>query len=176
MSMMPMKKRWSGPSMMCRGFFKLGSKRRFWALKSGSSAASVSGPACSGHIWRLPPLGASPACVCIKQLACVSDKSKVESSSGTDPGTAATPAWIGLEPGFTDLKEFIYRKENGKWTVVFLITQSTFVHTFIHWWQLLTYRVPTCSSAGDYSHTFIHSWCSHQEQLGVRVRVSIINM
>lgn len=82
--------------MTCRGFFKLGSKRRFWALKPGSSAASLPGPAKSGH--------ASPACDCFEPLASISDISKVNSSSGTAPGTAAMPAWRGLEPGFTDLK------------------------------------------------------------------------
>lgn len=82
--------------MTCRGFFKLGSKRRFWALKSGSSAASVPGPASCSHAF--------PACDCFKLSPSMSDISKVESSSGTAPGTAAMPAWRGLEPGFTDLK------------------------------------------------------------------------
>lgn len=62
------------------------------------------GPVCSGQVWSVPPLEASPASDCFKQPPSVSDKSKVESSSGTAPGTAAMPVWIGLEPVFTDLK------------------------------------------------------------------------
>lgn len=77
--------------MVWRGFFKLGSKRRFWALKRGRSSASLPGPACSGHIWRGLSLDASPACGCFQAPLSVSENDTVGSPSGTAPGTAAMP-------------------------------------------------------------------------------------
>lgn len=76
--------------MTCKGFLKLGNKRRFWALKSWNSALS-------SLVMSATSLEESVG----EQALSASDNGKLELSSRTAPGTAA---WTGLEPGFTDLK------------------------------------------------------------------------